>query len=309
MNVTLRQLQAFLAVAATGSFTRAAERLGLTQPGVSVLVRELEAELGLRLLDRSTRRVEPTASGAEFLAQAEKIVADLEGAVRGMRDVAARRRGRIALAAPPLLSAALMPAVLARAGEALPGVAATLADLRTDQIVERVAAGTADIGIGTFPPVAGEIGRVPLMQDALMLFTPRASAPAGEVPWDRLDAMPVIALTRDSGIRLLVDGVMEGRGLGLRPALEATQISTALALVAAGLGAAILPALALAIADRTRLAATPLVDPVVSREVVAITRAGRALPPAGPAVLELLREEAATLAASLAVHQPGANLR
>src|SRR5512146_1724896 len=102
MNITLRQLQAFVAVAGAGGFTGAAEHLHVAQSVVSILVKELEAELGIRLFDRTTRRVELTEAGREFQANAQRLIADLDHAVRQTQDLVERKRGRIAVAAPPL---------------------------------------------------------------------------------------------------------------------------------------------------------------------------------------------------------------
>src|SRR4051812_23779186 len=149
MNVTFRQLQAFAAVAAAGSFTRAAERLHVTQSAVSVLIRELEADLGIRLFDRTTRRVEITEAGIDFRAGAEKLIADMEHAVRHTHDLVERKRGRITVAAPPLLAAAFLPRTIQAFQRAYPGIRVALIDVPTDQIVSRVKSGEADLGVGT----------------------------------------------------------------------------------------------------------------------------------------------------------------
>src|SRR5215213_6451416 len=103
MNVTLRQLHAFLAVAETNSFSRAAAQLNTAQSRISILVRDLEAELGIRLFDRTTRRMELTAAGREFRTHAGKVVGDLKHAVEDTHALGERKRGRLTVAAPPLL--------------------------------------------------------------------------------------------------------------------------------------------------------------------------------------------------------------
>src|SRR5580704_14098706 len=103
MNITLRQLEAFVAVADTRNFTRAAQRLHTAQSAISLLIKELETDLGVRLLDRTTRHVELTDPGIEFRGYAEKLIADLDHAVRHTHELVERKRGRIAIAAPPFL--------------------------------------------------------------------------------------------------------------------------------------------------------------------------------------------------------------
>src|SRR5258707_14292438 len=95
MNITLRQLYGFKAVADVGPFTAAAQRLKVAQPALSLNIRDLESELGARLFDRTTRRVELTAAGREFLQSVDKLIIDLEHAVQNARDLADRRRGRL----------------------------------------------------------------------------------------------------------------------------------------------------------------------------------------------------------------------
>ena len=113
MNVSTRQLRAFLALAEERSFTRAAAQTHLSQPAFSALIRSLEDTLGLRLFDRSTRHVEPTAEGLEFEVSARRVLAEFDGAVLGVRDQVARRRGRVSIALLPSLAAGWLPQVLA----------------------------------------------------------------------------------------------------------------------------------------------------------------------------------------------------
>jgi len=150
MNISIRQIQAFLQVAALGSFTRAAEKLHTMQPALSQQVRDLEAELGIRLFDRTTRRVELTEGGAEFRNIAAKVIEDLEAAARNAHDLAERKRGRVVIAAPPLLAAAVVPKAIVGFREQYPGLSVRLIDARSDQIVELVRTGQVDCGIGTF---------------------------------------------------------------------------------------------------------------------------------------------------------------
>jgi DNA-binding transcriptional LysR family regulator len=290
MNVTLRQLQAFIAVADSGNFTRAAERLRVAQSAVSVSVRELEIELAIRLLDRTTRRVELTDAGREFRGHAEKVIADLDGAIRDARDLVERKRGRITLCAPPLLAATLLPAAIAAFHHDYPGVQITLRDLPTDQIVAAVKTGTADIGVGTFAAAEPGLTRTPLFRDTLMVFCStrdplrRLKSPR----WKDLEGLPFIVLTRQSAVRGLVDYACEAAGLAITPTFEVTQIATALALVESGLGVSALPSYALRSLKTRQVIARPLREPSVTRDVLIINRPGRSPPVALPEFLAKL---------------------
>jgi DNA-binding transcriptional LysR family regulator len=297
MNITLRQVQAFLTIAELGSFTRAAERLHVAQPALSQNVRDLEQELGLRLFDRTTRRVELTAGGLEFRDAAAKIVEDFDLAIANARDLAARRRGRLTVAAPPLLAAAILPDVIAEFAVTHPAIRVALVDARTDQIIERVRTGQADCGIGTFPPGDEGVDRVALARDQLMVFCDPRCIFAGraEVTWADLADHPLIALTRDSGLRLLAEVGYESAGIAMRPAYEVAQITTAVALVEAGLGLSVLPTYARAAARNRNVVTRPLVVPAIAREIVMISQRGRSPVPALAPFAALLRKHARAL--------------
>ncbi len=290
MAVTLRQIQAFLAVSEQGTFTKAAERLHMAQPALSQLVRELERELGIRVLDRTTRRVELTEGGREFHGAALKILHDLETAVQNANGLAERRRGRIVVAVPPLLAAVIMPPAIAALREKHPGLQVAIIDARNDLVVEAVRFGKADCGIGTFSALEDNIERQPLARDSLMLFCGRNSAFAKReaIAWKELAEEELVTLTRDSGIRLLVEVGYESAEITLRPAYEVAQITTALALVEAGLGIAVLPTYARAVAP-AGVVARPLVEPAITRDIVMIRPSGRSVSPALSAFESLLR--------------------
>lgn len=138
MNVTLRQLHAFIAVAQTGSFTLAAERLFVTQSALSGLIRELESSLGLRLFDRSTRRLRLSVIGQELYPQIEKILHDLEGVVSEAGNLKALQRGKVRIAVPQLLACTLLPQVMADFKALHPGVQLRMVDCAVESVMARV---------------------------------------------------------------------------------------------------------------------------------------------------------------------------
>lgn len=290
MAVTLRQIEAFLAVAEQGTFTKAAERMCMAQPALSQHVRELERELGIRLFDRTTRRVELTEGGREFHGAALKIVQDLDTAIQNANDLADRRRGRIVVAAPPLLAAVTLPSIVTALRKKHPGLAVSILDTRNDLVVEAVRFGKADCGIGTFSALGDALERVPLARDSLMLFCGKVNrlALSKEIKWQDLATEPLITLTRESGIRLLVEVGYESAEIPLKPAYEVSQIATVLALVEAGLGVAVLPTYARAIAPNG-VVTRPLIEPTIARDIVMIRPLGRSVSPALAAFEVLLR--------------------
>lgn len=297
MKVTLRQIESFLAVAESGSFSRAARDLGMGQPALSQAVRDLEAELAVRLLDRTTRRVELTEAGREFRNSGAKVLEDLGSAIRSVNDLAGRRRGRIRIAAPPLLAAVVLPQAIAEFRRLHSGISVELSDVGTEEIVEKIRSGDADCGVGTFPPSDGGIERVTLMRDSLMLFCAEAHplARAKAATFGDLAGLPLITLTRDSGIRLLVEVGFETAQIPCQPAFEVSQITTALALVEAGLGIAVLPTYALTATGHLKVAGRILSEPRIAREVVLIHATGRSVSPATTAFAAVLKRYAKSL--------------
>ena len=299
MKITLKQIQSFLAVAEAGSFSLAAKRLNTAQPALSQSIKDLEADLGVRLFDRTTRRVELTAAGEEFRHSSAKVLEDLDHAVEGLHLLADRRRGKLRVAAPPLLASFVLPQVIASFQASSPGIAVQLSDVGTEQILEAVRSGRADCAVGTFPPAGDDIERQPLVRDSLMLFCREDSAFAARdsAVWSGLAEAPLVTLTRDSGIRLLVEVGFESVRIEPRISFEVTQITTALALVEAGLGVAVLPAYARAAVRGPGIRALPLEEPVITREIMLLKSRDRMPTPAAQAFIEHLTRALRRLAA------------
>jgi DNA-binding transcriptional LysR family regulator len=290
MNIEIAHLRAFLAVADLVGFGRAARHLKVSQPALSTRIRDLERKVGVTLFDRTTRRVELSAAGREFLPQARKLLGDLEAAVRGLGDLAQRRRGHVAIACAPLLAQVLLPDLVAAFRRRHPGIKVSLIDVPTDRIVEKTRSGEADLGIGTFAESEAGLARARLLGDALMLFAARGpKTPRKAATWVEIADTPLIALTRESGLRALVERGFDAIGRTARPEFEVAQVATAIALVEAGLGIAVLPAIARTIADERRVAVRALGGPTIARDISLIWADSRAPTPAALAFADLAR--------------------
>jgi DNA-binding transcriptional LysR family regulator len=294
MNITLRQLYGFKTVADVGTFTAAAQRLKVAQPALSLNIRDLENELGARLFDRTTRRVELTAAGREFLQSVDKLIVDLEHAVQNARELAERKRGRLVVAAPPLLAALVVPGAIADYKKRYSAIDVAVVDAQTNIIVDKVRSGQADCGIGTFAEAEEGLRREKLFEDALMAWCPVQSqfARSTRLAWKDLPAGQLIALTRDSRIRFLVDQAYQTAGLAVRPAYEVSHMTTAIMMVEAGLGIAVLPAYVWGFARGFNVVSKVVSDPVIRREVAIVHSETKALSPAADAFLRYLRKRA-----------------
>jgi len=292
-NLTLRQLRAFAAVAELGSFTAASARMHVTQSALSVLVRELERELGARLFDRHTRRVLLTETGQELLPYANRVFAELEQAalsVGGLRD---KSRGRLRLAMPQLMASTLGARAVAAFHHQHPGVVIELHDTPTDQLVAQVLSGEVELAIGVEVPSSADIQRRTLLRDRHWLVCPAAHplAQRAQVRWRDLASAPFISPTRD--FMRWLEPLLAPRGLQPVPAHTVAYVSTALGLVVAGLGVTVVPTYGGALARAWGLVLRPLVTPVFERDVQIYAAPGRSLTPAAQAFVAVLTALAA----------------
>jgi DNA-binding transcriptional LysR family regulator len=299
VSVTLRQLNALLAVAETQNFTRASERLRMAQPMVSGLIRDLETELGFRLFDRSTRRVELTEAAAEFLQDAKRLTGDFDAAVRRAREVATRQRGHITVGAPPLLAAALLPPAIAAFSKSSPGVSVTVIDRSVSAIYQLLLDGEINLAVGTFRRDDDGIARIPLVsyQFAVMCRADHPIAGHARVRWSDLAGVPLVALRPGNGIREQVERGYATAGLNADPAFELDQLTTVVSMVEAGFGITVLPLYAITALSTQPLVARPLIDPPVTREIDVAHRESRSLSPGAEEFVKLLKNEAVHLLA------------
>ncbi len=291
MSVTLKQIRAFVAVAQAGSFTTAASQLHLTQSAVSVLISELEAEFGLRLFGRTTRLVQLADAGRDFYPVAEKILADLHNALLSSKELVAKKRGRVSVAATPLMASILLPKVIGEYTALYPDIRVTLQDSLAGLIQQKVRDGTADFGIGTFERAGRELIAEPFMADTLVLACPAGHPLAGKasVTWRALAGHPFISLTRDNSVGQLIRKCLADAGVEVHSAYEVSYLSTVVGMVDAGLGVAVLPSYASPITRLYDIQIRKLVKPAIRREMSFITRQGKALSPAAESLKSFLK--------------------
>ena len=148
MDVTLRQLRAYVAVLESASFSEAAKAMHLSQAALSGLIKELENRLGVRLLDRTTRKVAPSAVGEAFEPMARRVLANLDEALDNLTNLKELRRGLVRVAAPEPLSCTLLPALIAGYNEQHPGVDVRFDDVPIQEVLAGLENGSTDIGFG-----------------------------------------------------------------------------------------------------------------------------------------------------------------
>jgi len=166
---TLRQVEAFVSVADLHSFSAAAVRLGLTAQAVSQLVAELEAVLGFRLFDRTTRRVTLTSAGRDFIASAQTVLRHIAAAATAADDVRNRAAGLVRVGAPLVLASTAPPAAIKAYVALRPKVMVRIRDLPVDSLVDGVASGDVDMAIGPDRPSGAEVASQALFDSPWVL--------------------------------------------------------------------------------------------------------------------------------------------
>ena len=298
MNYSFRQLKAFLLVHQLGNFTRAAERMHITQAGLSVMMRELEGQFGSRLFDRTTRTVSLTAAGEKLLPAAQAALDQLEQAAAEIGDIGKRSRQTLRMAATPLVSSSLLPAVFGAFSRLHPEVNLQLQDADLGRVQALVESGEVDFGLGFFFKAARGIERTRLCSFPLMLVTPRRSGkprerqPVGAVAWDTIGDRPLIGLPRDNPIQQFVDSRLAKIGRNNEDRASFRHFDTLIGMVAAGMGSTVIPSFALLACHHHNVTTDILTAPEESLGFYRITRRGRGKP-------ELMAEFSDTLVSLL----------
>ncbi|HEX3987673.1 MAG TPA: LysR substrate-binding domain-containing protein [Acidobacteriaceae bacterium] len=290
----LRHIRAFLAAARIGNFTRAALELHISQSAFTVQIRQLEDALGVTLFDRSKRRVALTSAARDLLVPLERLIIDSEAIVSRTQQLAGLRRGIVNVAVLPSVAAQLLPQVIQRFVQMHPGIVVQINDVVAEKLIEAVKKEQVDFGIGSRVRVDREIRTTPLLGDRLCAFVPRAHLLARQpaIALKELISFPLILTGKDSSVRELLERALRRERLPLTVAYETNYMSTAVSMVRAGLGIAVLPEFVAGSAD-SGIRCLTINKPVLSRRIEIIQRKDRSLSPAAARMVEVLREVAA----------------
>ena len=288
----LHQLRYVIAVAAHGSFTKAAERLYLAQPSLSVQIRKLEQELGTPLFERLGRRVRMTAAGEAFLPHAHRAVFEAEEARERVAEVRGLARGRVVLGVLPSVGARLLPTVLAQFTSEHPQVEVRLLEQNVSGEFERlVHDGQLDLAVIRMPKQRADLRGQRLVREPLLALMPpghpRADGP--DIDLSELAGEPFVGMQPGYGLRDLMDQSCRAAGFSPRVVVETTQLSIVHGMVQAGIGVSLLPRLAVG----NEVVARSLRDRSACRELGVVWRSGAPLEPAAREFLDLMLAMAA----------------
>jgi DNA-binding transcriptional LysR family regulator len=295
------RLRVLIEVAKQGSFSAAAEALTYTQSAVSQQIATLEAETGMTMLERHPRGVRLTQAGEALVQHAEGILARLEAAEAELAEIAGLRAGRLRMASFPTAGATLMPLAIATFRSRHPDIELTLSEGEPEQIAPRLAAGELDLALlfefgVPSPPAEGaadRLMRVELLEDPMHLALPRDHRLAAK-PKLHLADLSGEAWVQTSGSSPCARHVVRcchASGFEPNVSFESDDYQTVQGLVAAGVGVALIPDLALSVVREDIVIRTLSPSPP-TRSVIAAAPSDARLSPATPAMLSVLEEVA-----------------
>lgn len=281
MKLDLDDLRGFLAVADHGSFSAAAQAIHLSPSALSRRVDKLEVALGIKLFDRTTRRVELSTVGRGFVPRARNVLNELEEALIGFQDLSTRLSGEVTIACVPSAVAYFLPEVIRQYHARYPGIRIRVIDESSSVVLTEVARGDADLGLTYIGAQDADITFEPLLEEAFIVALPagHALAERASLAWSDLAEHDYISLAHGSGNRFLIDQALADHPNRPRWFCEVKHVNALVSLVAAGLGVGVVPKLAMPSEDHPLLVTRALVNPSVSRTIGVIFRRGRPLSP------------------------------
>jgi DNA-binding transcriptional LysR family regulator len=266
----------------------------LTQSSLTAGIQQLEQTVGLKLFDRTTRRVALTREGASFLPVAERLLMEFDAAVTDVRAVAERQRGHVSIAAAPSVVALVLVPAIAGFSAVYPNVSVTVIDGGAELVQRRVLASEADFGVTSKWADDPGLDFRPLIRDRFGVVC-RSNHPLARVKrriaWKRLQTQRYIGLAADTGIHAMLQSTPDLPPALRAPHFEVSSTGSLHAMLAAGLGVSVLPALAGHLAPLDTLAFRELDEPRLEREICIITRRGRALSPAAESMLAMIAQQ------------------
>lgn len=246
-TLNLDQLKSFGLVIETGSFSAAADRLGLTQPAVSLQIRQLERKLAVRLVERVGRQAKATPAGAALLLHAQHIETAVENAIDALADHTSGVTGRVRLGTGATACLYFLPGLLRGLREQFPALGIVVSTGNTDDQVRKVEENSIDLALVTLPAAGRSLSVLPVLDDEFVAIGRGDLAPlkARVGPAD-LAALPLVLFEPAANTRKLVDRWFAAEGLQPQPVMELGSVEAMKEMVAAGLGYGIVPRMSMA---------------------------------------------------------------
>lgn len=271
-DLKLDHIHAFTQVIDLGSFSAAAERLQLSQPAVSLQVRQLERRLGVRLIERVGKRATPTSAGLALIEHAQRIEAAVAAALEGIAPHASGALGRVRIGTGATACIYLLPPVLRDLRRRFPTLDIAVTTGNTGDVLRALEANQLDVGLITLPAPGRMFEVTPVLDDTFVVVAasdddrlPKQATPAA------LARLPLVLYETAGHTRRVVDAWFARAGVRLTPVMELGSVEAIKELVAAGLGCAVLPGMAIRKVERLPIVARPLV-PRLQRKLALVVR-------------------------------------
>jgi LysR family carnitine catabolism transcriptional activator len=289
-NLSMKHLRTVVTLARFGSFVAAASYLRMSQPGVSRIVQQAEARLGVKLFARGTRSVSQTEAGREFIPAAERLLGEFLQQSQKARELDGQMRGQLIISSSMSISHRVLPAALVAFRKKHPKMHVQIREGLTSAVAEDVRSGIADFGIGNALGLAEGIVADTLVNEPCYVVMPKRHrlATAPFVGLKDIADEPMISMPSDSGLRRTLDIAANDRGVVFNHSIVTNQFGSLFDFVARGLGVAIVPASALPPANGASIAVKPL-RPAITRRIGILRLSDRTLMPASQAFLEIFQ--------------------
>ena len=244
-NVSFRQLQIFVCIAQSHTFAQAAEKMYLSQPALSSALKKMESQLGGLLFSRTTRKVELSPEGQQFLPVAERLIEDWLGAFSDLHSLFSLGKGKLSVAAMPSFAAGLLPSILQKFKLEYPNIKLSVADVVMESVIGDVQAGRAEIGFSFEHEQMDGLLFHPIFTDNFIAVLPENHplSTKTSIGWSQIASYPFVAMNKGSAIRRWIDSFIELNSLSLNIVVEASQLATLGQLVKHELGISVVPAL------------------------------------------------------------------
>jgi DNA-binding transcriptional LysR family regulator len=294
MKIDALGIQAFIAIADERAFKKAANTLHITQTALSRRLQNLEVQLGVKLVERTTRSVSLTKIGADFLPHGRRLLTELQSTLSEIQQSGKAQRGDISIACVPTAGVQHLPRIIRQYSTRYPNNRIKILDHLSPGVTEAVLSREAEFGIRQSGPQHPELSTIPFLQDRYVLICRRDHPLAARkrITWKQLASCPLIVPSHFRTNRPQVDAALGDRDVLLQLYYEVGRSSTAVGLVAEGVAAAIVPGLAIQSGAHPSIRVVPIVDPVVSWTLVLVARKKAHLSPAAQALYDMLMKEA-----------------
>ena len=274
MNITLKQIRAFLSVAQVKSFAEACELLHISQPALSITIKNLETTVGGKLIARSTRAVALTPEGELFLPVAKRLLSDFDSALAELHESFTLKRGNLSFAAMPSFASTLLPKQLVDFNKQYPAVKVKIHDVIAEDAVAMVRSGKVEFAISFDPGRSDDLNFDTLFTDKFIAVFPQnhVLTKTDNIQWQQLNQYPFITLQKPSSIRLLLDDTLAKHAIFLDIAFETNQLATVVQMVANNLGISIIPSLYKQQLSALNINYCEINEPNISRRVGIISK-------------------------------------